>query len=465
MVYEETELIYSKIIERYAHYFDQPDLRLRFLNSALAQAATNEKLDEALSRYEFLRQYKIFQRLVRLTLELRFYKVVFRELRNLLPNSPKAQLRLLVRNRAPMSARFLFRCYQFRYALGGASIAATLLLLVSLYSGIVWSTRRVEARIKGQSQPAVTRAAAAAPQPSVQFLPDYKPERVWMVEQGDTYERYSNGGRILTDYTTENHARGYYVWPHNKSAVDPNVRREPVGIVYHTSESDLVEFTSDNNASIEQHTRGLLEYVRRNRSYNYLIDRFGQIYRIVRDDHAANHAGNSIWEDQRGIYVGLNESFLGVCFETNSEAGSLDEQLTEAQLVSGRLLTQILRSRYQIDDANCVTHGLVSVNPSNMLICYHHDWVRNFPFEAFGLSNKYKVAPANVREFGFGYDEETLSKIGGSVWEGVAQAEQEFKKKAEAAGVTADEMRSRMRERYRLQMEMARKLHMSEGQG
>ncbi|OLE55720.1 MAG: hypothetical protein AUG51_01975 [Acidobacteria bacterium 13_1_20CM_3_53_8] len=445
--------MYSKIIERYAHYFDRPDLRLRFLSSALQQAATNEKLDEALSRYEFLGQYKFFQRLVKLTLELRFYRVVFREVRNLLPNSPKAQLRLLLRNRAPVSARFLFRCYQFRYALGGASVAAMALLFVGLYSGVVWSARRAESRVAVQNQPQLASASNRAPQPSVTYLPDYKPERVWLVEQRDNYERYSNGGRILIDYTTENHARGYYVWPHdNKSAVDPTVRREPIGILYHTSESDLVEFTSDNNQSIEVHTRGLLEYVRRNRSYNYVIDRFGQIYRIVRDDHAANHAGNSVWEDQKGIYVGLNESFLGVCFETNSEAGSLDEQLTEAQLVSGRLLTQILRSRYQIDDADCVTHGLVSVNPSNMLICYHHDWARNFPFEAFGLSNKYKVAPASVRELGFNYDEETLSKIGGAVWEGVRLAEQEFKKKAEQAGLTTDEMRREMRERYRLQM-------------
>ncbi|HMF57270.1 MAG TPA: peptidoglycan recognition family protein [Pyrinomonadaceae bacterium] len=451
--------MYSKIIERYAHYFDRPEMRLRFLNSALSQAATNEKLDEALSRYDLLRHYKIFQRLLKFTLELRFYRVIFQELRDLLPHSTKSQWHLLLRNRAPLSARLLFRCYQFRYALGGAGVAVAGLLLVSLFSGIAGSVRSVEARISGQNQSSQTRSGQPAPQSSVKFLPDYKPERVWLVEQRDNYERYSNGGRILMDYATENHPRGYYGWPHNKSAVDPTVRREPIGIVYHTSESDLLPFTSDNNDSIETHTRGLLEYVRRNRSYNYVIDRFGQIYRIVRDDHAANHAGNSVWEDQNGIYVGLNESFLGVCFETNSEAGSLDEQLTEAQLVSGRLLTQILRSRYQIDDTDCVTHGLVSVNPSNMLICYHHDWVRNFPFEAFGLSNKYKVAPASVSEFGFNYDEETLSKIGGSVWEGVGVGSNEFKKRAEQAGMTTDDLRRQMRERYRLQMDMVRKLH------
>ncbi|MCA1556502.1 MAG: N-acetylmuramoyl-L-alanine amidase, partial [Acidobacteria bacterium] len=239
------------------------------------------------------------------------------------------------------------------------------------------------------------------------------------------------------------------------------VRREPVGIVYHTSESDMLPFTSDNNASIETHTRGLLEYVRKNRSYNYLIDRFGQVYRVVRDTDAANHAGNSVWSDADGIYVGLNESFLGVCFETNSKSDSLDEQLTEAQLVAGRLLTQVLRSRYNLADANCVTHGLVSVNPSNMLICYHHDWARNFPFAAFGLSDKYKIAPASVSEFGFTYDEEIAEKLGGDVWSGVKLAEEEFRRRAERSDMTPEEMRRRMRERYQEQMNLTLRLRTS----
>jgi hypothetical protein len=220
----------------------------------------------------------------------------------------------------------------------------------------------------------------------------------------------------------------------------------------------MLPFTSDNNASIEEHTRGLLEYVRRHKSYNYLIDRFGQVYRVVRDADAAHHAGNSVWSDAEGVYVGLNESFLGVCFETNSKSDSLNEQLTEAQLVAGRLLTQVLRSRYQLDDANCVTHGLVSVNPSNMLICYHHDWARNFPFEAFGLSDKYKVAPASVSEFGFTYDEEIAAKLGGDVWAGVKLAEEEFRRRAEELNRTPEEMRRHMRERYQAEMNLTLRL-------
>ncbi|HYE65487.1 MAG TPA: peptidoglycan recognition family protein [Pyrinomonadaceae bacterium] len=464
----ETTLIYSRIVDRYAHFFDRPEVRLRFLNNTLAkQAANRAKLEQALQRFDFFKQTKFYEQL----LELLLYRLIFRELRQLLPSTAKQRLRLLRQNKAPLAARVFFGFYQVRHVFYGMGITLVTLMLFGLYSGVVWSAQRINGylaqryQIHKRAEDKVDVRGAELEQAAIKYLPDYRPEKVWLVEQKDDHERYSNGGRILTDYETANHARGYYALRRGGGAVEGRLRREPVGIVYHTSESDLIPFTPDNNDSIETRTRGLLEYVRRNKSYNYLIDRFGQIYRIVRDDHAANHAGHSVWADQQNVYVGLNESFLGVCFETNSEAGTLDEQLTEAQLVAGRLLTQILRSRYNIDDADCVTHGLVSVNPSNMLICYHHDWVRNFPFEAMGLSDKYKVAPASISEFGFTYDEGTINKIGGSIWPGAKIAQEEFKRRAEEAKVRPQEMRRLMRDRYREQMELTRRLRHSARDG
>jgi hypothetical protein len=456
----ETTLSYSKIVERYAHFFDRPEIRLRFLNNTLKQQSLNsEKLDRTLGRFEFIKKTTLYGRFQ----DVWFYNLMFQELKQLLPSAAKERHQLLRLNKAPFSARLLFRCYQIRYVL----LVASLLLMMSapfgIYAMVLRSSHRVNDYLVQRyrsHEHAVgnSNAQAGTPLTDGNYLPDYKPEKVWLVEQKENYERYSNGGRVLTDYETTNHARGYYVLPRGKGNADGSVHREPVGIVYHTSESDLLPFTSDNNQSIERHTRGLLEYVKRNRSYNYVIDRFGQIYRIVRDEEAANHAGHSVWADGQGIYVGLNESFLGVCFETRSDAGSLNEQLTEAQMISGRLLTQILRSRYNIDDADCVTHGLVSVNPGNMLICYHHDWVRNFPFEAFGLSDKYKVAPASISEFGFTYDEETITQIGGRIWPGVKLAEDEFNRRAAEASIKPEEMRKQMRERYRQQMSLASRI-------
>ncbi|HLL13506.1 MAG TPA: peptidoglycan recognition family protein [Pyrinomonadaceae bacterium] len=474
----EATLFYSETVARYACFFDRPEQRLRFLNNTLAhQIACKETLDRTLENHSLIKRLGLYDRFKSAgfydrLLDLWLHRHICRELQNMLPPDSKERRNLLQRSKASLATRLLFRCYEMRRLLYGAAVAACVVALVGVGYTAVWSARRANSYLasRRQSERRVANPAGvqnAAAESGVKHLPDYSPEKVWLVEQQGNYERYSNGTRILTDYETGNHTRGYVVLPHRQGTMvktgggAQNVRRDPVGIVYHTSESDMLPFTSDNNASIEEHTRGLLEYVRRHKSYNYLIDRFGQVYRVVRDADAAHHAGNSVWSDAEGVYVGLNESFLGVCFETNSKSDSLNEQLTEAQLVAGRLLTQVLRSRYQLDDANCVTHGLVSVNPSNMLICYHHDWARNFPFEAFGLSDKYKVAPASVSEFGFTYDEEIMEKLGGDVWSGVKLAEEEFKRRAEGLNLTPDEMRRRMRERYQAEMNLTLRLRTS----
>lgn len=476
----EATLFYSKTVERYARFFDRPEQRLRFLNATLShQIACKEKLDHALGSYVLIKSFGLSDRIKSTgfydrLLDLWLYRYICRELKDILPSASNERRKLLRLSKASFTTQLLFRCYEMRRLLYGVAATACVVAILGLGFTAVRTARRVNVYLatRVQSERKNTNSAsnqnALIAESRVKHLPDYRPEKVWLVEQQSTYERYSNGARILTDFETENHARGYYVLPHDQatlvktsSAAGGQVRREAVGIVYHTSESDMLPFTSDNNASIEMRTRGLLEYVRKNRSYNYLIDRFGQIYRVVRDTDAANHAGNSVWSDAEGIYVGLNESFLGVCFETNSKSDSLDEQLTEAQLVAGRLLTQVLRSRYNLDDANCVTHGLVSVNPSNMLICYHHDWARNFPFAAFGLSDKYKVAPASVSEFGFTYDDEIAEKLGGDVWSGVKLAEEEFRRRAERSDVTPEEMRRRMRQRYQEQMNLTLRLRTS----
>jgi hypothetical protein len=461
LVVEETTQSYSKIVERYARFFDRPEVRLRFLNNTLAQeAATREKLERALGRFEFFKQTDVYRRLVEFCLN----RLIYEELRKLLPTARKERRQLLLRNNAPASTQIFFYCYQMRRLMYGVGLMVAAVTVFGLYTITVWSTHKVNAFLAERYQIHVfasDRESGDKDQStlaSTGYLPDYQPEKVWLVEQKDDTERYSNAGRILTTYQTDNHARSYQVYQPDTGAPVGAVRHDPVGIVYHTSESHLTSFTSDNNESIEVHSRGLLEFVQRHKSYNYVIDRFGQIYRIVRDEEAANHAGNSVWSNTEGVYVGLNESFLGVCFETNSKADSLEEQLTEAQLIAGRLLTQILRSRYQIADANCVTHGLVSVNPLNMLICFHHDWARNFPFAAMGLSDKYKVAPASISEFGYTYDAETIRMLGGALWSGVREADEKFQRKAAAANVTTEELRRLSRQRYLDLMNQQRRL-------
>ncbi|HEX7177125.1 MAG TPA: N-acetylmuramoyl-L-alanine amidase [Pyrinomonadaceae bacterium] len=454
----------SRIVGRYAKFFERPEARLRFLNKTLSQeTATRAKLDAALTNFEYVKKTRLYEQLLKLWL----YQLVFRELYKQLPPGKRRVQLIDLRTRAPLSARVFFTCYQFRHPLYVLGTVALMAALFGVYTGFAWSARRVSSLLaqRGTNGKAVAADSTSNPvfaQVAASSLPDYQPERVWLVEEDEGYERFSNGARILREYETANHPRGYQVYAPD-GAPSGETGRQPVGIVYHTSESDLMPFNADHSESIEAHTRGLLEYVRKNSSYNYVIDRFGQIYRVVRDEDAANHAGNSVWAGAQGLFVGLNESFLGVCFETKTAAG-VEERLTEAQLVSGRLLTQVLRSRHQIEDANCVTHGLVSVNPTSMLICFHHDWARGFPFEAMGLSDKYAVPPASVTEFGFTYDAELLSKLGGALWPGVAAAEKTFNERAARENLRPDELRRRMREVYRQRMDTQRGLRLEAAQ-
>jgi N-acetyl-anhydromuramyl-L-alanine amidase AmpD len=387
------------------------------------------------------------------------------ELRDLTPAGPDGRPDPSREIQAPLSARVFFLAHQSRHAFYAGGVIFAGLLLLGLYSLATWSARGVNAYLAhryNSRRPIIVTTNSPAPETPFNAagakLLSYQPQKVWLVERDGEHEKYSNGCRILTKYETENHPRAYYSISRGAETDGDQLRHDVAGIVYHTSESDIVSFTPDNNEAIQKRSRGLLEYIREHKSYNYLIDRYGETYRVVRDDHAADHAGNSIWADAKNIYVLLNESFLGVCFESTVNSDSLPEMLTEAQISAGIALTNVLRSKYNIDDANCTTHGLVSINPDKMLIAFHHDWVRNFPFEAMGLSDKYKVQPPNMSEYGFTYDDETLAKLGNRLWEGAVAAEEEFKKRAEKARIDPDILRRKLRDRYISQRDKTRRL-------
>jgi hypothetical protein len=455
--FSETASSHFKIVESYARFFARPEVRLRFLNKTLAlQAERSARMEETLGRWAFLRKYGLFEKLLNFSL----YALIFREVSHLLPSDSGGKRGLLgLHKQAPLSARVFFRCYQFRRPLYVVSAFVLVAFGFAAYRGAVWSVARANVYLAGRYK-SVERVYTAGDDRVAaglsEHLPSYQPEKVWLVERGTDFERYSNGARIINSFETSNRPRRYLVYQPGSTEAQGEPQSAPVGIVYHTSESVLLPFVADNSGSIEFRSKNLLAYVRDRKSYNYVIDRFGQVYRVVRDEDAAFHAGNSVWSDGRVVYAGLNESFIGVCFETKADVAEGGEQLTEAQVLAGRLLTQILRSRYQIDDANCTVHGLVSVNPSNGRIAFHHDWARGFPFEAMGLSDKYAVAPASVAELGFGYDPELLALLGGRMWPGVAAGETEFARRAEGQGKQPDELRGRMQKVYRERMEAQR---------
>lgn len=444
-------------------FFDRPSDRLRFLNNTLRkQAERQEQLQQSLRHFRFLERTRFYDWI----LEGRFYSAILEELTELAQHLPENRQRMLERIEVPLSARAFFFFHQARHAFYAAGVIFAALFLFTLYSVVSLSAKGVNTYlsqrynrgkqiiVKTEGQGSASALAAT----TAKYLPDYKADKVWQVGHDGESETYSNGCRILTRYETENYQRSYYTIPRNQETEGEDVRHDIVGLVYHTSESDIVPFIPKNNDAIQKRSQGLIEFIRRNKSYNYVIDRYGGIYRVVRDDHTAFHAGNSIWADEKYTYVVLNESFIGICFESTVESGSLEETLTEAQIIAGRALTNVLRSKYNIADVNCTTHGLVSVNPDKMLIAFHHDWVRNFPFEAMGLSDKYKVPPPNMLDYGFTYDEEILAKLGNNLWEGAISAEEEFRKRADKARANPDLLRRKLRDRYIAQREKARKL-------
>ncbi len=270
--------------------------------------------------------------------------------------------------------------------------------------------------------------------------------RVWLVEQSDSLEVYSNGLRVDLTFAVSNRPRRPFpIFPLAGGAEQKAEGNTPVGIVYHTTESNLAPFEEEENRRLRIFGRSLIEVVRQDRSYHYVIDRFGRVYRVVQESDAANHAGASIWADGQGVYVNLNDSFLGVSFE--GQTGSIDE-VTEAQIAAAKVLTEMLRSRYGIATEDCVTHAQVSVNPRNMLIGEHTDWAGKFPFAGVGLPDNYSIPLASLYVFGFGYDSVFL-RMTGTRWRGLDLAELQVAKRAAAEGLETKRYRAILQHRYK----------------
>jgi N-acetylmuramoyl-L-alanine amidase len=294
-----------------------------------------------------------------------------------------------------------------------------------------------------RSRPAPA-APAAVPRPTpgseaLDPLPRVEaPARIWMADSGPGFELYSNGLRIDTTYAVAGEPRRYRVFEVGRG-MGAEVLDRPAGIVFHTSESDIWPLEESFNEKLRDSSQNLLRYLRKNRVYHYLIDRFGRVFRVVAEADKANHAGMSVWSAGSHVYLNLNGPTIGVSFETRWEGGRA-LPITRAQFEAGRSLTDYLRHKWSIEAEMCVTHGLASVNSKKHLIGHHLDWARGFPFEAFGLPDQYRRTSPAVVLFGFGYDEQFLGVMG-EPWPGVGAAERQLAGDATDAGRTVDELR------------------------
>jgi hypothetical protein len=271
------------------------------------------------------------------------------------------------------------------------------------------------------------------------------PTRVWRVEHGPDYEVYSNGLRVDTHLCVPNEPRKYVIF-HSTALTHTEWRTKPAGIVFHTTENVQPPFLAEKNATIVRVGQQLLTYVRRKHSYHFVIDRFGRVYRLVPETDVANHAGYSVWEDEDGIYLNLNHSFLGVSFDAQTRPIDEGYYLSPAQIRSGRLLVEMLVSKYGIPLADCVTHAQVSVDPETMVIGHHIDGSGEFPYKELGLPDNYSLPVPSIFAFGFEYDPEFLMSSGPQMWKGLITADERFRQEAKAQHLLPSQYREMLRD-------------------
>jgi hypothetical protein len=319
-----------------------------------------------------------------------------------------------------------------------------MLLSVMQWGSVLPPRMHRETAQSPRSAPRVSSVAtgAAVLDPS---LPD--PSQVWLAEQTPEFEVYSNGLRIERRFEVANQPRWFSLLGRNGSPSAGPFRSQPVGIVFHVTESDQVPFEAEQNHNLKRLGRELLLYVRGKRAYHYVIDRFGRVFRIVAESDAAFHAGHSIWADSQWIYLDLNASFLGVAFESKTQAD--EESINQAQLYSAKLLVDMLRQKYRIPPEDCVTHAQVSVNPDNMRIGWHTDWGADFPFAELGLPNNYQYPNAALAEYGFEYDDAYLKVTGPDLRQGLARAEEQIRQAAAAQNLSFNQYRTSLRKKYK----------------
>lgn len=320
--------------------------------------------------------------------------------------------------------------------------SSVLILLAAATAGTrVWQNPPAEppARVQAKVTHPASKPQATAPE-----------EKIWLVETRNGVETWSNGLRIETRFTTANQPRIYarYDRARNLERV-PQTETKIIGIVYHTTESQLTAFDPAQNRRMLYFGEGLLGYVQRERFYNYVIDRFGRAFRVVREEDRAFHAGPSIWADADYAYLDLNDSFLGVSFETQSAAGDLAPNITPGQVNTARLLTAMLRHRYAIPPGNCATHAQVSINPASMLVGYHTDWAGNFPFEEIGLPDNYSIPLPSQLLFGFGYDPVFLQATGSRMWKGLLAADDAVRDQAKRNHLSPAAWKGRLQAEFR----------------
>ena len=249
-------LRYTRLVDRYSRYIESPVLRLKFLKNALHVDPPRNSW----KRLPFVGS-------------LPDRAMIIVELSKVLPPGQPA----------PLGIRLASLMYRVRYALYAMCIAVAIFAgasLVYAVSRIVSSLSvSTEAKdISAKNQPVASGSNGGEAVAAIASGAGLTLENIWLAEQGEGYEFYSNGARVLTEFETVGARRSFYRFDLEALAENSGqgeVLSRPVGIIYHVSESDLLPFADRYNSSLKNLSRALLEYTHEHRLYNYVIDRFG----------------------------------------------------------------------------------------------------------------------------------------------------------------------------------------------
>jgi N-acetylmuramoyl-L-alanine amidase len=155
-------------------------------------------------------------------------------------------------------------------------------------------------------------------------------------------------------------------------------------IIIHTSQTDLK--TALKLLSEGKQNDG--RWISRGGHGHYVLARDGQTYLLLDEKYRANHAGLSIWNGETDI-SSISVSIEFVAYH--------DGSITDRQYDSARVLIDILKNRYRLDDLAVLTHSQEAYGRPNQWISKKHrgrkDCAQNFDRKRAGLGPTWSYDP------------------------------------------------------------------------
>src|SRR5215213_3808391 len=140
---------YARIVEEYAHFFDRPEIRLRFFNKTLREQISNyERMSNSLSRFKFIERTRLYRRLINWWL----YVLIIREVSQFSRSEVRSARLLSLRSKVPFGSWVLFHAYRLRYVLGPLCVLAFAAGAIWLGSVVLNSFNRPGSAMAAQSK-------------------------------------------------------------------------------------------------------------------------------------------------------------------------------------------------------------------------------------------------------------------------------------------------------------------------